>query len=72
METCYLYEVAAIERPTQAAAEQGELAKVVLAPTTVLANGRSAAIAAAAALIKTTYEPQRTTWIVRKFVGDNL
>jgi len=68
-----IYEVAAIERPTVAALEQGKVARLILAPTAVIANGRSSAIVAASRLIDpaTTFDDQRTDWIVRRFVGDN-
>lgn len=70
----YMYEVAAIERPTHTAALSGAVAKQILDVTTVIANGRSSAIAAATLLLAkagTAFDPQRTDWIVRKVVGDN-
>lgn len=74
MENCYLYEVTAIEEPTIRAAEGGALPKVVVPITSVLASGRSSAIAAAtiaAGLTATTFKPTQTRWIARKVVGDN-
>ena len=71
-----IYEVAAIERPTVHAAEAGETARLILAPTSVIANGRSAAISAATRILLTSTTPvefdeQRVTWMVRRFKGDN-
>ena len=74
MDNQYLYQVSAIERPTVAALEQGATARVILPPTTVIANGKDAAIAAAAFGLpkETKWNPQLTTWIAQKFVGDSL
>ena len=71
-----IYEVAAIERPTAVAAEAGAVARLILPPTSVIANGRSAAISAATRILlsRTTpveFDDQRVTWMVRRFKGDN-
>lgn len=68
-----IYLVAAIERPTVAASEQGHTARLILAPTAVIANGRSSALVEAANLVPstTTFDPQRTTWMVQRFKGDD-
>lgn len=67
----YIYHVAAVEEPTLEAQKNGALSKFVLEPTAILSTGRSSAIAAASKLIKIDWEPTRTRWIVKQFVGDN-
>jgi len=67
-----IYEVAAIERPTKLAAEGGALAKLVLAPTSVIANGRSGAIIEASKKITVEFDAQRTDWLVRRFQGNTI
>lgn len=68
-----IYEVAAIERPTHEAALAGAVARLILPPTAIIANGRSSALIEAATKVPTgtEFEPQRTDWIVRRFRGDS-
>ena len=67
---CFVFEVAAVEEPTVKAQEAGEISKLVLAPTAVLASTREAAIAIASKGIKGDYEATRTRFIVRQFMGN--
>jgi hypothetical protein len=69
-----LYEVSALKRPTVLAAQGGAVSEVILPPTTVVASGRSSAIAIAARKIASTVtdtDLQRVDWMVRRFKGDN-
>jgi hypothetical protein len=71
-----VYEVSIIERPTVKAQESGSVARLILPPTAVIANGRSAAIMEAARILAgmstpPVYDAQRIHTMVRRFRGDN-
>jgi hypothetical protein len=61
MEESGVYEVCIIERPTAEALKAGAAAKLILAPTPVIANGRSAALPHGVEAHQGRLDPQRIT-----------